>query len=207
MQVATALRKAILSGQLKAGQEIVLKDMAEQLGVSSTPVREALQMLNRDGLVELRPNKQAIVIGVSRQHVTDFYETLAILEASCSRYAAIRGGNFDVLEEILLGEEAAVNEGSLNKVDEWNEKFHGAIRDLCGNKRLQRIIDDIRQSTTSVLYVATVERAKVQLVEHKEIYNAIINHDGYEAERLTEKHILAKLQIVLAQNSLFDDEA
>lgn len=202
-QVAAAIRKAILTRELKAGQEIVLKDMAKQLGVSSTPVREALQMLSRDGLIELHPNKQAVVVGLSRQHVTEFYETLAVLEAACAKYAALRAENFDVLRNILEKQKAAVESGFYSQSNDWNTKFHETIRDMCGNRRLQRMIADIRQSTTRVLYV---EQPQVQLAEHMAVYEAIVARDARRAEELTEQHMLSKLKQVLSQDAFSEDE-
>ena len=64
-RVAAALREAILTHRMKAGDEVTLKATAEMLGVSVTPVREAFQMLARDGLIELRPNKGAVILGLN----------------------------------------------------------------------------------------------------------------------------------------------
>ncbi len=79
-QVASALRKAILSRELQEGAELTLESVAAQLQVSSTPVREALQILSRDGLIRLRPNKGAIVLGINEKTIRNHYETRAILE-------------------------------------------------------------------------------------------------------------------------------
>ena len=79
-RVAAALREAILSHQFAEGEELTLKDTAAQLGVSSTPIREAFQMLAREGLIELRPNRGAIVLGMNEKRLRDHYETRAALE-------------------------------------------------------------------------------------------------------------------------------
>lgn len=79
-RVAAALREAILSHQFAEGEELTLKDTAAQLGVSSTPIREAFQMLSREGLIELRPNRGAIVLGMNEKRLRDHYETRAALE-------------------------------------------------------------------------------------------------------------------------------
>ena len=74
-QVASVLREAILKRELKEGEELTLEGTAEQLGVSSMPVREAFQILATDGLIKLRPNKGAIVLGVNEKTIRDHYET------------------------------------------------------------------------------------------------------------------------------------
>ena len=79
-RVAAALREAILSHQFAEGEELTLKGTAAQLGVSSTPIREAFQMLAREGLIELRPNRGAIVLGMNEKRLRDHYETRAALE-------------------------------------------------------------------------------------------------------------------------------
>ena len=72
-QVASVLRKAILSRELKEGEELTLEGTASQLGVSSMPVREAFQILAGDGLIKLRPNKGAVVLGVNEKTIRDHY--------------------------------------------------------------------------------------------------------------------------------------
>ena len=78
-KVAAELRKAILSRKMKEGEVLSLESIAKQLNVSITPVREAFQILNRDGLIKLRQNKGAIVLGVTDKYIRDHYQLSAIL--------------------------------------------------------------------------------------------------------------------------------
>ena len=87
-QVASILRKAILSRELQEGQEITLEGIAELVGVSTTPVREAFQILARDGLIKLRPNKGAVVQGINEKTIRDHYETRAVLEGEAAARAS-----------------------------------------------------------------------------------------------------------------------
>ena len=87
-QVASVLRKAILSRELEEGQEITLEGIASQVGVSSMPVREAFQILAADGLIKLRPNKGAVVLGINEKTIRDHYETRAILESEAAARAS-----------------------------------------------------------------------------------------------------------------------
>ena len=79
-KVAAELRKAILSRKMKEGESLSLESVAEQLNVSITPVREAFQILARDGLIKLRPNKGAIVLGITDTYIREHYELRAILD-------------------------------------------------------------------------------------------------------------------------------
>ena len=90
-QVASILRKAILSRELQEGQEITLEGIAELVGVSTTPVREAFQILARDGLIKLRPNKGAVVQGINEKTIRDHYETRAVLEGEAAARASAEG--------------------------------------------------------------------------------------------------------------------
>lgn len=80
-QVAAVLRKAILSRELVEGQEITLEGIAGMVGVSSMPVREAFQILAADGLIKVRPNKGAVVLGINEQTIREHYEIRALLES------------------------------------------------------------------------------------------------------------------------------
>ena len=88
-RVASALRKAIISRQIKEGETLALEATAQELGVSITPVREAFQILARDGLLELKQNKGAIVLGVTEKTLRDHYQIRAVLEGL--RLCALRG--------------------------------------------------------------------------------------------------------------------
>ncbi len=79
-RVASALRKAIISRQIKEGETLALEATAQELGVSITPVREAFQILARDGLLELKQNKGATVLGVTEKTLRDHYQIRAVLE-------------------------------------------------------------------------------------------------------------------------------
>ena len=87
-RVASELRKAILSKQIEEGENLSLESVAQQLNVSITPVREAFQILSRDGLIKLRPNKGAIVLGITETYIREHYQLRGILESACAGIAA-----------------------------------------------------------------------------------------------------------------------
>ena len=88
-KVASELRKAILSRKMKEGEILSLDSVATQLNVSITPVREAFQILARDGLIKLRQNKGAIVLGITDTYIREHYQLRAILESACAGLAAV----------------------------------------------------------------------------------------------------------------------
>ncbi len=92
-QVAAVLRKAILSRELVEGQEITLEGIAGMVGVSSMPVREAFQILAADGLIKVRPNKGAVVLGINEQTIREHYEIRALLESEAVAKASRPGSD------------------------------------------------------------------------------------------------------------------
>ena len=90
-KVAAELRKAILSRQMKEGEILSLDSVASQLNVSAMPVREAFQILARDGLIQLRKNKGAVVLGITETYIREHYQLRAILESAAAKLAAEPG--------------------------------------------------------------------------------------------------------------------
>ena len=91
VQITAILRKALFSGEYKSGDELSLTETAERLGVSRTPVREAFQTLEAEGLIELRMNRGAIVKTIDEKYITDHYEMRILLESEAAKRAAQRG--------------------------------------------------------------------------------------------------------------------
>ena len=89
VKVTAILKKAILSGEYQKGEELSLTDISNKLGVSRTPVREAFQALEAEGLIKLRMNKGALVLGVDEKFIKDHYEVRALLESEAAQKAAI----------------------------------------------------------------------------------------------------------------------
>ena len=96
IRIASILKKAIYSGEYKSGDELSLTGVAEQLGISRTPVREAFQTLEAEGLITLRMNKGAIVNAIDRKFVRDNFEMRILLESEAAARAAQRGMDTDL---------------------------------------------------------------------------------------------------------------
>ena len=109
-QVAAVLRKAILSRDLVEGQEITLEGIASMVGVSSMPVREAFQILAADGLIKVRPNKGAVVLGINEQTIREHYEIRALLESEAVAKASRPGTDISRIAEVHYAAEKALAE-------------------------------------------------------------------------------------------------
>ena len=109
-KVAAELRKAILSRQMKEGEVLSLESVATQLNVSAMPVREAFQILARDGLIQLRKNKGAVVLGITETYIKEHYQLRAILE-KCGSIACSRAGDGHIGDRIRVRRSRRGSEG------------------------------------------------------------------------------------------------
>ncbi len=202
-QVVAVLRRAILTKELKPGHVIILSEMAEMMGVSSTPVREALQQLSFEGLIQLRPNKRAIVLKITCKHVKDFYETLNILEREAAGLAC-RSDNTDELTRAFLAEGEIVRQGKIEDYETYHRAFHRAIREMTGNDKLISILSGLWVNSSGSLLSTTLEYARTSHDEHEKIYHAICQHDVEQAKHYMEAHIMRNLNDVMAMSDFED---
>ncbi len=192
-QVYTAIRERITSGSLPRGARVHQEDLAEELGVSRTPVREALRRLAAEGLVEMRTNRGARVADIDQVGMRTSYEARAVIEPGAARLAAVRR-----LEEPLERMRAAVaaQRRSLRNVGrsfDANREFHLALVAASGNDYLLQFAERLWVARIgATIYerqVETQERMVLDVREHEQILEAIEAGDGRRAESLTRRHL------------------
>jgi DNA-binding GntR family transcriptional regulator len=192
-QVYAAIRERITSGSLPRGARVHQEDLAEELGVSRTPVREALRRLAAEGLVEMRTNRGARVADVDQHGMRVSYEARAVIEPGAARLAAGHR-----LEEPLARMRAAVaaQRRSLRSVQrsfEANREFHLALAAASGNEFLSQFAERLWVArigeTIYERQVQTQERMLLDVREHEQILEAIEAGDGRRAESLTRRHL------------------
>ncbi len=192
-QVYTAIRERISSGSLPRGARVHQEDLAEELGVSRTPVREALRRLAAEGLVEMRTNRGARVADVDQVGMRSSYEARTVIEPGAARLAAARQ-----LEEPLARMRAAVaaQRRSLRNVQrsfEANREFHLALAEASGNEFLVQFAERLWVArigeTIYERQVQTQERMLLDVREHEQIVEAIEAGDGRRAESLVRRHL------------------
>ena len=120
-KVVAELRKAILSRQMEEGEVLSLDSVATQLNVSAMPVREAFQILARDGLIQLRKNKGAVVLGITETYIKEHYQLRAILESSAAALAAEPDVDISEIESVYEEAEEAFAEGNLRQYTDLSE--------------------------------------------------------------------------------------
>ena len=130
-RVASALRKAIISRQIQEGETLTLESTAQELGVSVTPVREAFQILARDGLIELEQNKAAVVLGVNEKTIREHYQIRAALESEACVLCCENEADLSAIKNCLDASIEAFNEGDNSNYANLNQSFHYEIWRRC----------------------------------------------------------------------------
>ena len=191
--VFESLREAIISGKLGPGERLMEIQMAEEMGVSRTPVREAIRKLELEGLVVMIPRKGAYVAGLSLKDIADVFEIRGALEGLAAELAAerITEEELEELERHLIKYSEETETGNLSKVVETDTDFHSLIYKASRNNRLSQIINNLREQiqrfrTTSLSYPG---RMKIALEEHRKIVEAISMRDGELARKIAQEHI------------------
>ncbi|MBP3488187.1 MAG: GntR family transcriptional regulator [Roseburia sp.] len=193
-RVFHTIRENILSGKYAMDEELKEKSIGEELGVSRTPVREALRQLELEGLVTIIPNKGAYVVGISEKDIRDIYEIRSRLEGLCARWAAehITKEQLDELEENIYLSDFHSSKGNSEQVVELDNRFHEILYNASGSKELRHILLDFHHYVQRVRKVtlAVQERAVNSNDEHRRIVEALKAHDAKAAERLADMHLM-----------------
>lgn len=191
--VFEALREAILKGVLKPGERLMEIQLAEEMGVSRTPVREAIRKLELEGLVAMVPRKGAYVASLSMKDIIEVFEIRGALEGLAAELAAerITDEELEELERYLVRITESIESGDLALVVAIDTDFHSQLYKASRNERLAQIINNLREQiqrfrTTSLSLPGRMQAA---LEEHKKIVDAISTRDGALARRLAEEHI------------------
>ena len=195
------LRDAILKGQLKPGERLLENHLADKLGVSRTPVREALRMLEQENLVELIPRRGAQVLDIIAEDIKNILEIRSALEVVSIRHACQKMDN-DSLKELKKHNaefEAAFEARDYEGVATADEKFHDVIFSAAGNKRLVVIISNIQAQVYRyrMAYLKVYETKTAVLNHHRNIIEAIEKHDAALGEKVMAEHIEHQTQVIL----------
>jgi len=193
--VVERLRHLILSGQLRPGQRLVQDELASRLGVSRTPIREALQNLAHEGLVTLSSYKGASVAPFSLADLTEVYTIRCALESHATYLAAQRIGEQDLagLADLLQAMALAFQRKDLDRLLQAHGQFHASIYAAAGSPRLCELtlkylgLADVYQR----MALSLGRGAKDPVVEHQDLLCTLQQHDAEAAGRLMRSHLEA----------------
>jgi DNA-binding GntR family transcriptional regulator len=191
--VFEALRSAIIDLRLPPGEPLREATVAARLGVSKTPVREALTRLESEGLVESTSFKGAVVSGYSRRDLVEIYELRELLEVWAVREAAGRLSveDLDRLDELMASGERARKKGDAEALEHAVDEFDQFLFDQVTNTRISALIDNLRAHLTRIgrLTAKIPGRLATSLDEHALIAEALRRHDPDAAAKALQAHI------------------
>ena len=192
-EVVDEIRQGILTGDFQAGERIKENEMAQQLGVSRGPVREALRQLEQEGLVVMIPRRGAQVANITEKDLNDVLEVRIALENVAIEKACARMTEEEMRRLWLAAKEFehTIAEGNLVKLAEADVAFHEVIYQASDNKRLIQVLNNMREQIYRyrVEYLKEGETRDVLVKEHEELTKAIRERDVERAKQLSFQHI------------------
>ena len=198
VEILERLRGLILTGEYGPEERLIEEQLAQRLGVSRTPVRQALTMLEAEGLVEIAPNRGATVCSFSIDDVWDIYDLRAVLEGHAARRATgrIEGGELERMRKLAREMEGLAgrfddHEEEIRVLVALNQEFHGTIVEASRNRRLQRLINrtvEIPLMFKAFFWYTPHERA-ISNQYHRRILEALEKGDADRAEIIMREHV------------------
>lgn len=200
VRVTSILKRAIYSGEYKSGQELSLTAIAEQLGISRTPVREAFQTLAAEGLITLRMSKGAIVNKIDQKFIKDTFEMRILLEST----AAAKAAQNDLKEADSYIAKLTDMQSHIDTIDdknyeELNQAIHMAIWEAADNQKLTTYLMELWNGPSTGHAIPEEQKHyRLSTEEHIEILKDIRDHKSAAAKKAMEKHIKRSEENVLA---------
>ena len=206
--VFNTLRQAILKGELKPGERLMEIALAERLGVSRTPIREAMRKLELEGLVVMIPRRGAQVANITEKDLNDVLEVRIALENMAIEKACKRMTDEEMGRLWLAAKEfeRTMAEGDLVRLAEADVAFHEIIYQASDNRRLNQVLNNLREQIYRyrVEYLKDEETRNVLVKEHEELTRAIKERDVLRAQEISFEHIenqrKAIIQSIMAEN-------
>lgn len=191
--VFNTLRQGILTGILKPGERLMEIHLAKRLGVSRTPIREAIRMLELEGLVTMIPRKGAEVAMISKQDLSDVLEVRRVLDGLATSLASKR---ISEEEKILLKKAAddfvkSITSGDVTTIAEADVYFHDVILKASGNRQLILMMNNLAERIYRyrLEYIKDTNNHASLIREHEEILEHVLNGNGQQAADAAKKHI------------------
>jgi DNA-binding GntR family transcriptional regulator len=190
---AGKIREMIRKGVLVRGQRIIEAELCEQIGVSRTPLREALRVLESEGLVELFPHKGVHIRQPSMREIQEMFEVMGVLEGTCARLTAqkMTDAGWRKIERLHQKLETHYAEGDREKYIAVNNVYHALIQKMAGNHVLDDIVRRLREKVALYRHQQIYEprRFDESIREHREILEALRRCDPDAAETRMKRHL------------------
>jgi DNA-binding GntR family transcriptional regulator len=206
-RIADKLRELIVEAHIKPGDPIIEMDLATQLGVSRAPLREALQILNSEGLIEVIPYHKTTVRNLTRRDITELYSLRSALESLAMRQIIKQGDpqSIAVLEAHYEEMLAAADNGEAARASALDHQFHTTMIMLSNNKLLIKTWGQVSQRVRQVLALRDPQRTDIRKIarSHRVLIDAIIAGDTHQSDDLCEAHIMDASALIV---KIWDDD-
>lgn len=197
------LRQEIIKGTIPAGDRLVESRMAQTLGVSRTPVREAIHKLEREGFVSKQPKGGFVVLGLDREDIEETFGIRSVLEGYAARLATIKHKpiELDALEEKIDEYQRLLHQGDLEALPEVNTQFHDLLYALSRSPKLVKMINGLRDQIFRFrqIILKQEEMARVSHEDHRRMLALIRKRDTDRVEQMVREHILRGQEAVLRE--------
>jgi DNA-binding GntR family transcriptional regulator len=198
--VFNTLREAILRGELVPGERLMELQLASKLGVSRTPIREAIRMLEQEGLAITIPRKGAIVAGMTEKEMQDVLEIREALEELSVQVACDKITDEEIaqLRKNMKNFQCALETGDLKKMAQADVEFHDVIYQATDNQKLINMLNNLREQMYRyrVEYLKNPDNHQQLLDEHEAIYQGIVARDKDAVTAMMRKHISNQVDVV-----------
>lgn len=191
-QVFEHLETDILSGKYQKGENLTESKLSLELGVSRTPIREALRRLEQEHLIE-ESQKGMVVVGISEKDLADIFEIRAALEGKAAFLAAHNHSEeqLSVVREALEFQEFYLGKKDPDRIKSMDSRFHETIYKMSGSTVFYDVLMPLHKKILKYRKASVTDssRAAASVAEHRDIYDAIANHNGELASRLISEHL------------------
>ncbi len=195
------LRNAIMNGDMKPGTRMMEIELADSMGVSRTPIREAIRKLEKEGLVTIEPRKGAYVSTITMQNIIDIIQVRGTLEGLAAEITAtkISPEQVEELREISEAFNKALGEGDTKGMIASDTLFHQKIVEIADNQLLLKLIVDLQEVVLRFryLYYKDFKRAEKMPPEHEAMWRAMAKGDKVEARAAANRHIQSLEEMVI----------
>ncbi|MBQ4431719.1 MAG: GntR family transcriptional regulator [Synergistaceae bacterium] len=198
-QAASSLREAIITQNLKEGEVLTLEATAKALGISATPVREAFQILARDGLIELAQNRGAVVIGMNAKNIREHYRIRAALEEEACMLVCENNADLSAIEHCLKCSGSALDDDNPDQYSDYNQSFHYQIWLASGNSRLVNMLSELWNGLSMGLRTTKSQYAKKSQAEHEIIFSWLEARSSEDSALAMRNHILRSMNDILTR--------
>lgn len=201
--VFNTLRQAILTGELKPGERLMEIHLANRLGVSRTPIREAIRKLELEGLVTMIPRRGAEVAQITEKSMSDVLEVRRAMDALCAQLACerITEEALGQLKEACEQFEQATRTKDVKKIAQADVELHDIILQATGNSRLIQLVNNLSEQMYRYRfeYIKDFSQHERLVEEHRIIYESLVSRDREQAARAAETHIDNQKRAIIQQ--------